>query len=165
MKKYIDCDGVILDTESGLFDEYNKLKQINSELKKRRYLQEMDWNYWLEQAKILNDAIDILKSYNPSDTDILTKVHSLKEAVAKIEYFRRHKVKNNIIIVPDEIQKSQIVDARGSILVDDSNRNLIDWEINNGIAFSFGERESQFIKISSLDDVLNPEKVKRLLKM
>ena len=26
MKKYIDCDGVILDTETGLFDEYDILK-------------------------------------------------------------------------------------------------------------------------------------------
>ena len=27
IRKYIDCDGVILDTEHGLFDEYNRLKK------------------------------------------------------------------------------------------------------------------------------------------
>ena len=33
MIKYIDCDGVILDTETGLFDEYRELKKVNPELK------------------------------------------------------------------------------------------------------------------------------------
>lgn len=164
MKKYIDCDGVILDTENGLFDEYYKLKQINPNLNKRMYLQEMDWQYWIMQAEIINDSINILKSYNPNDTSILTKVHSIKEAVAKIEYFRKHKIENNIIIVPDMIQKSQIVNAYGNILVDDSDRNLTDWKNNNGISFGFGKSESQFIQISSLDDVLNPNKLRLLLK-
>lgn len=163
MKKYIDCDGVILDTENGLFEEYYKLKQNNPELKKKRYLQEINWEYWIEQSEILNDAINILKNYNPKDIDILTKVHSLKEAVAKIKYFRKHKVENNVIIVPDEIQKSQIVNASGNILVDDSDRNLYDWESNDGIGFSFGKGESQFPKLNSLDDILNHGKVKRLL--
>ena len=56
MKKYIDCDGVILDTETGLFDEYDILKRDNPELKRRVYLQNLDWKYWIEQASILNDA-------------------------------------------------------------------------------------------------------------
>ena len=54
MKKYIDCDGVILDTETGLFDEYDILKRGNPELKRRVYLQNLDWKYWIEQAAILN---------------------------------------------------------------------------------------------------------------
>ena len=93
MKKYIDCDGVILDTETGLFDKYDMLKKDNPELKRRVYLQNLDWEYWIEQAAVLNDAINILKNYNPKDTSILTKVHSLNEAVAKIKYFRCKKSK------------------------------------------------------------------------
>ncbi len=164
MKKYIDCDGVILDTENGLFDEYCRLKKANPGLKRKMYLLEMDWNYWLEQALVLNDAINILKSYDPNDTDILTKVHSLKEAIAKIEYFRRHGVKNNVIVVPSEFQKSQVVGASGNILVDDSDSNLTDWSVSDGFSFNFGKRESQFPKVDSLDDVLNPDKAKVLLK-
>lgn len=164
MKKYIDCDGVILDTETGLFDEYDMLKKYNPELKKRTYLQNLDWEYWIDQAVVLTDALNILKNYDPSDTDILTKVHSLNEAVAKINYFRDKKIKNNIIIVPDGISKSQIVDSFETILVDDSNKNLVDWKENFGIPYYFGNKESEFDKITSLDDILNPKKLELRLK-
>ena len=46
----------------------------------------MDWRSWLRQAKILGEAVEILKHYNPKDVHILTKVHSLQEATAKIEF-------------------------------------------------------------------------------
>ena len=164
MIKYIDCDGVILDTETGLFDEYNILKKDNPELKRRVYLQNLDWEYWIEQAAILNDALNILKNYDPTNTHILTKVHSLNEAIAKINYFRNKKIKNNIIIVPDGISKSQIVNPFGNILIDDSNNNLLDWEENFGIPYYFGNIESKFEKIDSLDDVLNPKKLEFRLR-
>lgn len=133
MKKYIDCDGVILDTESGIFDEYYKLKEKNPDLKRVQYLREMDWENWLRKSKILGDSIQILKQYNPKDIHILTKVHSLKEATAKINYFRELQVKNDIIIVPNEIAKSSVVDARRNILIDDNIKNLEDWKRNGGI--------------------------------
>ena len=164
MKKYIDCDGVILDTETGLFDEYDMLKKDNPELKRRVYLQNLDWEYWIEQAAVLNDAINILKNYDPKDTSILTKVHSLNEAVAKINYFRCKKVRNNIIIVPDGINKSQIVDPFGNILVDDSNSNLVDWEENLGVSYYFGSGQSEYDKIDTLDDILNSKKLELRLK-
>ena len=165
MKKYIDCDGVILDTERGLFDEYNILKKDNPNLKKRVYLQNMDWEYWIAQASVLNDALNILKNYNPNDTEILTKVHSLKEAVAKISYFRDNGIRNNIIIVPDNIKKSQIVTPFQNILVDDSNTNLKDWEENFGIPFYFGSEEKEFKRIESLDEILNQKKLELKLKV
>ena len=164
MKKYIDCDGVILDTETGLFDEYDILKRDNPELKRRVYLQNLDWKYWIEQATILNDAVNILKNYDYRDTDILTKVHSLNEARAKINFFREMKIKNNIIIVSDEVKKSQIVDSFGNILVDDSNNNLVDWKENFGIPYYFGSKKSEFDKIESLDDILNPKKLELRLR-
>ena len=164
MIKYIDCDGVVLDTETGLFDEYYILKKENPKLKKKVYLNNIDWKYWIEQALVLNDAIEILKNYDPRDTNILTKVHSLNEAVAKINYFRDKKVRNNIIIVPNEFDKSQIVDPFGNIIVDDSNSNLVDWKDNYGIPFYFGNEESEFEKIESLEDILNPKKLELRLR-
>ena len=164
MKKYIDCDGIILDTETGLFDEYDILKKDNPELKRRVYLQNLDWKYWIEQAVVLNDAINILKNYNPKDTSILTKVHSLNEAVAKIKYFRCKKVRHNIIIVPNGINKSQIVDPFENILVDDNNKNLDDWKRNFGIPYYFGNEQLEYETIDSLDDILNPKKLKLRLR-
>ena len=164
MKKYIDCDGVILDTETGLFSKYDILKKDNPELKRRIYLQNLDWEYWIEQATVLNDALNILKNYDPIDTNILTKVHSLNEAIAKINYFRDKKIRNSVIIVPDGISKSQIVDPFENILVDDSNDNLVDWKEKFGISYYFGNKESEFEKIESLEDVLNPKKLESRLR-
>ena len=113
---------------------------------------------------VLNDAINILKNYNPKDTSILTKVHSLNEAVAKIKYFRCKKVRNNIIIVPNGINKSQIVDPFENILVDDNNKNLDDWKRNFGIPYYFGNEQLEYETIDSLDDILNPKKLKLRLR-
>ncbi len=163
MKKYIDCDGVILDTETGLFDEYYENKKRNPELNKRLYLQQLNWIYWINQAKILNDSIEILKNYDCLDVDILTKVHSLQEGIAKIKYFRDQKLKNNIIIVPDGISKSTIVNASGNILVDDNVSNLDDWNSNKGISIYYGLSKNEYPKINSLDEILNPLKLEKIL--
>ena len=145
--KYIDCDGVILDTETGLFDEYNKLKQQNPTLKRLVYLQQLNWQYWIRQAKIIGNAIEILKQQNPDDVAILTKVHSLAEGLAKIEYFRELGVKNNVILVPNDIKKSSVVQATGNLLLDDSIKNLDDWASYGGIPMffnQFGENKETF---------------------
>ena len=164
MKKYIDCDGVILDTETGLFDAYYEQKKLNPELRKRTYLEQLDWQYWIRQAKVIEDAIAILREYDPSGADILTMVHSMQEAIAKIEYFREQKVRNNIIIVPDTVTKSSVVSAAGNILIDDSIRNLDDWQINGGLPIYFGPKESEHTTIDTLDDVLNPIKFEQTLQ-
>lgn len=164
MVKYIDCDGVILDTETGLFDEYYELKKDNPELKKRQYLHDMDWEYWIWQAGVLGDAINILKNYDPRNVDILTKVHSLQEAMAKLNFFRSNGVRNNVIIVPDGCSKSSVVDAFNNVLVEDSNSNLDDWNMHHGIPIYFGQGESVYTSISSLDTVLSEEKFKELVK-
>ena len=162
MKKYIDCDGVILDTETGLFDRYYELKEKYSSMRKKEYLQQLDWYHWLRQVQILNDAIKILNNYDPKDVEILTKVHSLKEAQAKIEYFRSNNVKNNIIIVPDFLSKTRVVSASGNVLVDDSNTNLLEWDKADGYPLHFGKKDSIYTKIKSLDEVLNDKKIKKL---
>jgi len=163
-KIYLDCDGVILDTESGLFDRYYELKKLNPNLKRGQYLAELDWNMWISQCQVLKDAVTILNNYDPKVADILTKVHSLQEAKAKIDYFRSQRVKNNIIIVPSNVKKSSVVDAGGNILVDDSTSNLVDWQVENGIPFYFGGEVTSFAKVDTLDDVLNPQKRKVMLR-
>lgn len=163
MKKYIDCDGVILDTETGLFDNYYIMKQQNNNLNKITYLQNLEWESWINQAQVINDAIEILKNYNPKDTDILTKVHSLQEARAKITYFRERKVKNNIIIVPDIFEKSCVASSAFNILVDDNNKNLNNWQKCHGISIYFGNEESIYPRIESLEEVLDNKKLAKII--
>ena len=122
------------------------------------------WDYWVWQAGVLNDAVEILKSYDPKNVEILTRVHSLQEARAKINYFREKKVRNNVIIVPDGIAKSSVVDPFQNVLVEDSNGNLDDWHTNHGIAIYYGTGESVYPAVTSLETVLNDEKFKSLVK-
>lgn len=170
IRKYIDCDGVILDTERGLFDEYNRLKNTGINIKRMTYLQQLDWREWIRQAKIINDAIAIIKEHNPDDSEILTKVHSLSEGLAKIEYFRELGIKNNIILVPNNLSKSSVVKAKWKLLVDDSIKNLDDWFVHNGIPLFFnadGENKSifkeqvttneQYPLISNLEPIFSSE--------
>lgn len=164
MIKYIDCDGVILDTETGLFDEYHELKKDNPNLKKRQYLHDMDWEHWIWQAGVLNDAVYLLKNYDPRFVEILTRVHSLDEARAKLNYFRDNGVRNNVVIVPDGVAKSRIVDAFGNVLVEDSNSNLDDWDSQHGIPIYYGTGDSIYPTVTSLDTVLDDEKFKSLVK-
>lgn len=164
MIKYIDCDGVILDTETGLFDEYHEMKKDNPSLKKRQYLHDMDWEYWIWQAGVLNDAVEILKNFDPKNVDILTRVHSLNEARAKINYFRNNGVRNNVIIVPDGMVKSSVVDPFQNVLVEDSNSNLEDWDSHLGIPIFYGDKESIYPTVTSLETVLDDEKFKSLVK-
>ena len=164
MHIFIDCDGVILDTETHLFDEYDKLKKSNPNLKRKVYLQNFNWETYLETVKDINDALYLLKSFNYSHADILTKVHSIEEAVAKIAYFRHNNIKNNIIVVPSDVPKSSVVEAKGNILVDDNNENLENWDLNNGYAIYFGNKDSKYFKINSLQEVLDSAFLKRTLR-
>ena len=86
MRKYVDCDGVIFDSEVWLFDDEFRSLKIENELEKIKYVQKKDWNEILRKSEIINDAINILKELK--DVAILTKVHSMEnEGVAKIKLF------------------------------------------------------------------------------
>ena len=163
MKRYIDCDGVILNTEAGLFDGYDKLKKVDLTYKRLQYLQNLDWEAWVEQAGFIGDAYEVLKFYDPSMADILTKVHSLNEARVKINFFRGHGIRNNIIIVPNGISKASVVNAKGNILVDDSATNLEEWNIAEGCSIYMGKKELSYPRIESLSEVMDDEKVKKLM--
>jgi len=97
---------------------------------------------------------------------ILTKVHSLEnEAVAKVKYLREHCVKNDIIVAPYPLKKSEMVISNGNILVDDSIANLNDWYEHGGIPIyfnkdnldidSWGIRNEHYIKIRTLEELRN----------
>ena len=102
---YIDFDQVILATEEELFKEYFEKKAQGIKLDKQKYLEEFDWDWLVFNSEVIADAIEIIKSV-PNDK-ILTKVHSLKEASAKIKFLRANNVTNEIIIVPGNHKKTR----------------------------------------------------------
>jgi len=160
MKKYIDFDGVILDSEKLLFDKNYKNLGIKTELEKIKYIQTRNWDEMLKRSEIINNSIEILKELK--DFAILTKVHSMEnEGCAKIKFLRENSITNEIILVPYLFKKTDIVDARGNILVDDTIHNLDDWMSKGGIPIYFnmnnsdidgwGNENKNYVKIKSLE--------------
>lgn len=132
---YIDFDGVILDTEVLLFEEWRKNPKRHSlpEIEKIKYIQNSNWDYILNNSVIINDSIYYLKQMDLAQSTILTKIHSLNnEGVSKIKWLRAKGVKQNIILVPYKLKKTDVVDACGNTLIDDCLKNLDDWSNNNG---------------------------------
>lgn len=134
---YIDFDQVILATEDLLFNEYLEKKAQGIYLDKIKYLEDFDWEWLVFNSEVIADSINIIKSI--PNTKILTKVHSLKEASAKIKFLRANNVENEIIIVPVGHKKTDLVPAKNNILIDDSVKNLDDWTNAGGIAYFFNK--------------------------
>lgn len=139
---YIDYDGVVRDTEPILFREWYSIPNYHElgEEDKIKYIQNANWRMIINEAKIINDSLYVLKHCDYRNTTLLTRVHSLgNEASEKIKDIRDHKLKQNIIIVPYGFMKSEVVFAEGNTLVDDQIFNLDDWDNAKGRSILFSK--------------------------
>ena len=141
MKKknlYIDFDGVILDTMTPIFEDYEKQK-ITKETEKDFFIN-YPWNNIVNDTYIIGDAINdiykILES-NKFNLSILTHINSLNEGVLKINYLRKYFKDITIIPCPKEIPKTKMIETKDAILIDDYAGNLRDWEKEGGIPVRF----------------------------
>ena len=77
---------------------------------------------------------------------------------AKVRALRSRNVEIPILFVPPHIKKSQIyLPNNGEILIDDSVKNLIDWEQKGGRGLYFSENldsSNQFEVVKSLRRIL-----------
>ncbi len=138
--RYIDFDGVMLDTTDLLFEEWYKLPNVEelTEKDKIEYVRTANWEYIIHNSPVINDSLYILKHTNPEKSAILTTVYSLEnEGCAKVKYMRNDGIKQRIILVPWMLRKSDIVNPFGHILVDDNIRNLDDWFQGGGYPMFF----------------------------
>lgn len=155
-KIFIDFDGVIFDTEKRVVER----KKLRPDISWNVFFEELDWFELLEEAKVINNAIDyILEAQSKSkQIAILTKIHTLIEMEAKVRALRSRNVEIPILFVPPHIKKSQIyLPNNGEILIDDSVKNLIDWEQKGGRSLYFSENldsSNQFEVVKSLRRIL-----------
>ena len=153
---FIDFDGVIFDTEKRVVDR----KKLRPDISWNAFFEELDWFELLEEAKVINNAIDyILEAQSKSkQIAILTKIHTLLEMEAKVRALRTRNIEIPILFVPPHIKKSQIyLPNNGEILIDDSIKNLIDWEQKGGRSIYFSENldsSNQFEVVKSLRRIL-----------
>ena len=153
---FIDFDGVIFDTENRVIE----MKQQNSNMSWDIFFESLDWFQLLEEAKVINNAIDyILEGQSKSkQIAILTKIHTLVEMQAKVKALRSRGIEVPILFVPPHVKKSQVyLPNNEEILIDDSLKNLVDWKQNGGTSIYFNEELvciPQFKTIKSLNKVL-----------
>ena len=154
MKVYIDFDGVILDTDTTID---NIIKDIN--IDKKEYIRTCNWDSLLENTNVINDSIKYLKE-SKLDINLLSKISTLEEGIAKVKYLRNNNIEMNIHLVPTRISKSDVVSPKGNILIDDKVYNLDEWKSNGGIPIFFnkdnkdidiyGKVNTEYKKISDL---------------
>lgn len=161
MKIYIDFDGVIFDTKTLLFGNDYKLAKLNPNFDKVKYVKDLNWYDMILKSEEINNSISFLKEFK-NKIEILTKVNTLdNEATAKIKILRELGVESNIILVPFNLKKVDIVNAKNNILVDDTVHNLEEWETKKGIPIYFNKdncdidnwdnKNTKYEKITSLE--------------
>ena len=165
MKIYIDFDGVILDTDTTID---NAIKNSNTE--KKEYIRTCNWDELLENTKVINNSIKFLKE-TKLDINLLSKISTLEEGIAKIKYLRNNNVNMNINLVPTKVSKSDVVCPKDNILIDDKVYNLDEWKSKGGIPIFFnkdnndidiyGKTNTEYKKITDLSLLLDYEGIKK----
>jgi len=153
---YLDCDGVILDT---INKSYQILKERNiiEESERQRYYINTNWDELITLSGEIDNSISKIKLLiGYFDIKILTHVHSEKEALAKIKYFKKVLPEIEVIIVPKNIEKANMLDPSGALLVDDYYPNLEKWREKGGIPVKFSDtgKEYEYTTIHDLLDLL-----------
>lgn len=136
---YIDFDGVLYDTVSIILNEMKK-NNLSFEKDCSKFFEKLDWKKILYSAKEINLSISkIEKLKNKYNIKILTHVSSLNEMVEKSNFIRNKFTDIDIIFVPKKLDKNFIVNAKNNILIDDSKKNIENWNANGGIGILFGK--------------------------
>ncbi len=67
-----------------------------------------------------------------------------------------------VILVPKQINKADMVNPKDAILIDDFLGNLDLWHKNGGISVKFSDKnkKSKYITITKLDQILELESIK-----
>ena len=148
---YIDCDGVIFDSEIQAFKEMHE-KNIKKDLEITTYFRNADWSFLFQSGGILNDAVNKIQDLSESnmflELYVLTHVCSFREAVFKTETFDYLLPNVTTITIPKDISKDEVegIQVSNNILVDDSNKKVIRWLSKGGIGVLFNRYADRLIK-------------------
>ena len=155
---YIDFDGVILDTITKLYEDYQS-QNISIENAQEFYIN-YPWDEIIDDKYIINNAIEDIKAIinsNKFNLAILTHVNSIKEAVLKINYLRKYFKDITIIPCPKEISKTKMIHTKDCILIDDYAGNLREWKQEGGIGVRFNREGNGkgFLTIKNLKEIID----------
>ena len=158
MKVYVDFDGVLLDTDSVIDKEFDG----NGE--RREFVKNYDWFKLMRDDLVINNAFDYINN-SKYEVSLLSKISSMCEGQAKIKYLRNKDVNIDINLVPTLINKCDVVNAYGNVLIDDKIVNLDSWSNSGGISIYFnkdskdtdihGDINTRYPMISDLSCLIN----------
>lgn len=172
---YLDCDGVILDTIPAIDKALQKVgytykgQSKNEPFMKDFLKNKFNWEEEVELIPILDDSVNKIKKLdkeNIFNIKILTHVISDKEAKAKEKLFAELLPNIEVITVPKEIKKTEMVEVKNSILVDDFLPNVVDFNSEGGIGIKFAGKETSddVIRITDLLELIDFVKRWELLR-
>ena len=162
---YLDCDGVILDTIPTIDKALQKVgytykgQSKNEPFMKDFLKNKFNWEEEIELIPILDDSVNKIKKLdkkNIFNIKILTHVISDKEAKAKEKLFAELLPNIEVITVPKEIKKTEMVEVKNGILVDDYLPNVVDFNSEGGIGIKFAGKETSddVIRITDLLELI-----------
>lgn len=162
---YLDCDGVILDTIPAIDKALQKVgytykgQSKNEPFMKDFLKNKFNWEEEIELIPILDDSVNKIKKLdkeNIFNIKILTHVISDKEAKAKEKLFAELLPNIEVITVPKEIKKTEMVEVKNGILVDDYLPNVVDFNSEGGIGIKFAGKETSddVIRITNLLELI-----------
>ena len=155
-KLYLDCDGVILDTINKTYQIFEEKKMYDDD-ERKKYYASIDWEELIIISGEIDNSISKIKLLSEHfDIEILTHVTSEREEKAKYTYFSKELPNINVIPVPKSIDKCDMVNPDGAILVDDFTPNLKKWKEKGGIPIKFSDsgKECEFTTITDLLELL-----------
>lgn len=148
----IDIDGVCIDTEE-------RIAMIAKEIGWKEAFKSIDWHEHISSSQQIHKSIDILRDVQQTlkRIQLLTQNHTVEEEFEKITYFRKNGVYIPIISVPPKVSKSIIVPPSfydgNVVLIDDKEKNVIDWNNAGGIGVHFSESDTSesLVRVKSLE--------------
>jgi len=148
----IDIDGVCIDTEE-------RIAIIAKEIGWKEAFKIIDWHEHISSSQQISNSIDILRDVQKKlkRIQLLTQNHTAEEEIEKIAYFRKKGIYIPIISVPSKVSKSVVVPPSfyngNVVLIDDREKNVIDWNNDGGIGVHFSENNTteNIVKVKSLE--------------
>ena len=148
----IDIDDVCIDTEE-------RIAIIAKEIGWKEVFKSIDWHEHISSSQQIRNSIDILREVQQQlkRIQLLTQNHTKEEEFEKIAYFRNNGIYIPIISVPAKVNKSVVVPPSfyngNVVLIDDKEKNVIDWNNAGGIGVQFSENNitDSLVKVRSLE--------------
>lgn len=177
MSAYIDCDGVIIDTnrysrqllleQTGIDKWTHKRENIEADKIVAEFYKNLNWGKFLKEVPILNDSIHALESLQASGMYfgpcVFTGVNTEEEAEEKRKFFKKVLPTLSVICTPNSSKGKKLAFTdpyarlcryQSAFLIDDEPHNLRRWPAY-AIPFNGGNPNYNFPSMESLEEMFD----------